>query len=290
VPLDLRPGQRAELDLGGGGAVVKGRVRLAGKVPADLDCTYSLNYLVERAPGIEPPPEIAALGFGARNGWPDAWSQTPEGRAYFATLRHWFVKLAPDGAFRVSGVPAGEYDLAVEVYAKPSGCLVDPLARKVVRVMVTAADAARGELTLPEIGATVVPVPAVGDTPALAFGRADGTDGALRDCRGRYTVVHFWASWCGPCKQQLPALRRLHERYATRGLAALGLALDHDPAAWRTALKRLDLPWAQGRLAGASEAGVSSVPAYWLLDPDGKIVAKVYDPDELAPLLADRLK
>jgi len=96
-------------------------VKLTGKVPADLDCTYSLNYLVPRAPGIAPPPEIARLGFDARKGWQDSWSQTPEGLAYLSTLRHWFVKLAPEGAFRISGVPAGEYDLAVAVYAKPDG-------------------------------------------------------------------------------------------------------------------------------------------------------------------------
>src|SRR5262249_47534873 len=179
-------------------------------------------------------------------------------------------KLAPDGTFRVSGVPPGEYDLAVEVYAKPSGCLVDPLAHKVVPVTVTPADATRGELALPEIAAAVVPVPAVGDTPALSFHRADGSAATLAVCRGRYTVVHFWASWCGPCKQQLPALRRLQERFAGRGLATLGLALDEEDAAWQAAVKRLDLPWPQGRLAAAGDAGVSGVPAYWLLDPTGK--------------------
>jgi RNA polymerase sigma factor (sigma-70 family) len=290
VPLDLQPGQRAELDLGGAGTIVTGKVTLTGKVPVDLDCTYSLNCLVRRAPGIAPPQPIASLGFDVRNGWRDTWRKSSEGLTYLSTLRYWFVKLAPDGAFRISGVPPGEYDLAVEVYAKPSGCLVDPLARKLVRVTVTAADAARGELALPEIAAAVVPVPAVGDTPALTFQGADGTSGTLTDYRGRYTVVHFWASWCGPCKQQLPGLRRLHERYTARGLATLGLALDEDPAAWQAALKQLDLPWQQGRLAAASTAGVSSVPAYWLLDPAGKIVDKVYDSDELAAALADRLK
>jgi thiol-disulfide isomerase/thioredoxin len=242
VPLELQPGRQAELNLGGAGTIVKGKVTLTGKVPADLDCTYSLNYLVSRTPGIAPPPAIASAGFDARNGWQSTWHKTAEGRAYLSTLRHWFVKLAPDGAFRISGVPSGEYDLAVEVYAKPSGCLVDPLARKVVSVTVTEADVKRGEMTLPEIATAVMPIPAVGDTPAISFQHADSTAGTLTDFRGRFTVVYFWASWCGPCKQQLPTLRQLRDQFAARGLAVLGLSLDDAPAAWHTALKRLNLP------------------------------------------------
>jgi RNA polymerase sigma factor (sigma-70 family) len=290
VPLNLKPGERVELDLGHAGVGVKGKVKLTGKVPPDLDCTYSLNYLVRRAPDVSPPDSIANLGFDARKGWRDVWRSSSEGSTYLSTLQHWFVKLAADGTFRISGVPPGEYDLAIAVYAKPTGCLVDPLARTVIPVNVTAADAASGELTLREIAAEVVPIPAVGDTPALGYHRADGTPGTLAECRGRYTVVHFWASWCGPCKQQLPALRGLHEHFAARGLAVLSLSLDEDQAAWQGALKRLGLPWPQGRLAAPSEAGVSSVPAYWLIDPAGKIFTKADDPDQLARLLAERLK
>ena len=290
VPLDLKPGARVNLNLGSGGATLTRQVKLTGKVPVELDCTYSLNYLVRREPGITPPPEVAAAGFDARAGWRDAWRQTEEGRAYLGTLSNWFVKLAPDGTFRVSGVSAGEYDLAVAVYAKPSGCLTDPLARTVVRVTVTADDVARGTLKVPEVTAEVEPVPTVGDTPAITFTRADDTKGTLADFRDRYTVVHFWASWCGPCKKQLPALKKLHERFAGRDLAALSLSLDENPASWQAALKGLDLPGAQGRLGERGAAGVSSVPSYWLLDPRGKIVAKANDPDQLATELEQRLK
>ena len=159
-----------------------------------------------------------------------------------------------------------------------------------MRVTVTAADAARGELSLSEIPVAIAPVPAVGDLAKLDFHRADGSSGKTADYAGKFTVVHFWASSCGACKQQLPALRRLQDRFATRGLTMIGLSLDDDPATWQAAMKGLELPWPQGRLAAGSDAGISSVPAYWLLDPAGKIVAKVYDPDELAKALAERLK
>jgi thiol-disulfide isomerase/thioredoxin len=159
-----------------------------------------------------------------------------------------------------------------------------------VRVTVTAADVKRGELTLPPISAEVAPIPVVGDTPALAFHRVDGTSSTLADCHGRYTLVHFWASWCSPCKQQLPAVRRLYQRFAAQGLGTLGLSLDEHPEAWQAALKGLALPWPQGRLATASGAGLSSVPTYWLLDPAGKLIAKAYDPGELVGPLAARLK
>ncbi len=165
VPLDLQSGQQVELDLGGAGTFVKGKVTLTGKVPADLDYAYSLNYLVRRAPGIAPPLEIADAGFDIRNGWRETWLKTQEGRAYLSTLRHWFVKLAPDGTFRISGVPAGDYDLAIEIYRKPNGWGRDPLARDVVRVTVGAEDAARGELTLPEITAPVSTIPAARPSP-----------------------------------------------------------------------------------------------------------------------------
>ena len=154
---------------------------------------------------------------------------------------------------------------------------------------VTAADVARGELTVPEITAAVAPIPGIGDTPALTFRKADGTAGSLADTRVKFTLVHFWVSWCGPCKQQLPAVRKLHEQFAARGLVTLGLSVDENAATWQDAIKRLDMPWSQGRVV-AGDAGISGVPMYWLLDPAGKIVAKGYDTDESAKVLGERLK
>jgi thiol-disulfide isomerase/thioredoxin len=286
MPLDLRPGQRAELDLGGAGATVTGHVKLTGKRPADLDCTYSLNYLISRTTRITPPAGFDVTAFDANEPWSPAFLKTQEGQAYRRSFPSWFVKLAPDGSFRVSGVPPGDYDLVVEVYAKPSGCLVDPLARTTVRVTVPAG---QDTLTLPDVAAEVVPIPEVGDVPEFAFRGPDNAGGSAADLRGRVTVVHFWASWCTPCKAQLPALRRVVADFAKHDIATVGLSLDDKPAAWTAALQRHDLPWPQGLVTDGAKA-VGSVPAYWLIDPAGKLVAKAHDPVELRAALAKQFK
>jgi thiol-disulfide isomerase/thioredoxin len=133
-------------------------------------------------------------------------------------------------------------------------------------------------------------VPLVGDVPELSFTRADGTPGSLSHARGKLALVHFWASWCGPCKEQLPAVRALHEQFTPKGLTTISLSLDEDAEAWQKALGSLGLPWPQGRLTAGNAAGVSSVPEYWLLDAQGKIVAKFYDAGALAKALAERVK
>ena len=181
------------------------------------------------------------------------------------------MKLAADGTFRISGVPPGEYDLAVAVYAKPSGCLIDPLARQVVRVSVTAADVARGELKVPEIAAEVVPIPAIGDTPTLTFKRR------RRQGRHRSPTSARSTPWstsgragAARARSRCRPSRSCTSGSPTAGLATLGLSLDDDAEAWKAAVKGLDLPWSQGRLGGHGAAGVSSVPTYWLLDPSGE--------------------
>jgi len=134
----------------------------------------------------------------------------------------------------------------------------------------------------------ILPVPEVGTTPTLAFLKADGSASTLADIRGKPTLVHFWASWCAPCERQLPAVARLQETAAE--IDVVGLALDEDAVAWQEAIGTLALPWPQGRVENPADAGQSSVPAYWLLDASGKIVAKAHDADELPSLIEKHFK
>ena len=281
VCLDLQPGQNIELELGKPGATVEGKVCLTGNVPPDLDCTYSINNLVPRSSQVEPPASIVKMGLDILDGWQETSEKTDTGRIPMKTRRRWFVKLKPDGSFRISGVPAGEYDLSLEIYTNRNGYLVEPLVKKTVRVTVTEEQAADGTLKLPEIEAEVKPIAAVGQTPSLKFTRPDGTDRTLANYRGRYVVVHFWASWCGSCKKDVGALWELCKQSGTNELFMLGLSLDEDAQTWKESFNKLGMSWAQGRLVAPKDSGVSTVPTYWLLDPEGKIIAKAFTVDRL---------
>lgn len=97
--------------------------------------------------------------------------------------------------------------------------------------------------------------------------------------KGNYVLVDFWASWCGPCVREMPAIKALYEKYKGKGFDIVGVSLDQDKAAWKGAIERLKLPWhhmsdLKGWQSAATAAyGINSIPATLLVGPDGKIVA-----------------
>jgi thiol-disulfide isomerase/thioredoxin len=104
----------------------------------------------------------------------------------------------------------------------------------------------------------------------------------LSSLRGRYVLVDFWASWCGPCRAANPAVLAAYQRHHNRGpgFTVLSVSFDEQPAAWRKAVAQDALPWTQV----ADQRGVRSptghlyqivgIPATFLLDPAGRIIAK----------------
>jgi peroxiredoxin len=134
--------------------------------------------------------------------------------------------------------------------------------------------------------------------PAFTQSTPAGRPVSLAEYRGKYVLVDFWASWCGPCRAQNPYLRTAYQTYQAKGFEIISISLDEggSRAKWLKAIAEDQLPWAQvSDLRGfasetAKQYGVQAIPQNFLLDPTGKIVATNLRGDALQAKLAQLLK
>lgn len=116
--------------------------------------------------------------------------------------------------------------------------------------------------------------------PEFSFPTPDGKKKlGPQDFKGKILVLDFWASWCGPCRAEIPHLKEAYKEYSNKGVAFFSVSIDKDDAAWRKAMKEENMPWAQAQAPKAGKDVMkqyqfSGIPYILVLDKEGKIVAK----------------
>jgi peroxiredoxin len=132
--------------------------------------------------------------------------------------------------------------------------------------------------------------------PEITLSDTTGNAVALSSLRGKYVLIDFWASWCGPCRAENPNVVRMYNKFKDKGFTIYSVSLDKTKADWERAIRNDNLPWTHvsdlkfWQSAAAQQYGVQAIPATFLLDKEGKIIAKNLRGEALEQKLEEILK
>jgi peroxiredoxin len=132
--------------------------------------------------------------------------------------------------------------------------------------------------------------------PDFTQNDVNGKGVSLNSFRGKYVLVDFWASWCGPCRGENPNVVKVYNAYKNKNFTVLGVSLDQDKNKWLEAIKKDNLTWTHvsdlkyWNNEVAVKFGIQSIPANFLIDPNGVVIARDVRGEDLERIVASKLK
>ena len=134
------------------------------------------------------------------------------------------------------------------------------------------------------------------EAPEIALNDINGKPLKLSSLRGKIVLVDFWASWCPPCRKEMPNVKRLYEKFHNKGFDIYAVSLDKEKEAWLSAIKADKLTWTQvsdlqyWNSAIVKLYNIEGIPFTVLLDKNGVIIAKGLLGEELENQLTQLLQ
>jgi peroxiredoxin len=206
--------------------------------------------------------------------------------AYFKLTEQWVNEHpnSPVSAFLIGNILRAKLsfeELEVLLNKLSPSAKNNPATRNILQVIET------NKLKLTAIGQTA---------PDFIQNDTLGNPVALKNFRGKYVLIDFWASWCMPCREENPNVLKAFNAYKNENFTVLGISLDGEKKEWLNAIRKDGLIWEQvsdlkGRenTAGA-KYDITAIPSNFLIDPDGKIIAKNLYGEDLQKKLEEVLK
>ena len=129
--------------------------------------------------------------------------------------------------------------------------------------------------------------------PDFELTTPEGEKVKLSSFRGKYVLIDFWASWCGPCRKALPLVKKVYEDFKDKGLQVIGVSIDKNEADWRQALEEEQLPYLQLHDPNSATQRLynfDGIPFIILISPDGILLERELFGDEIRKAVEKHVK